>query len=296
MFYIRSDNPHEVVSLCNAIPHDYKSGGGGSSSGSGSGTLYTVMRTIGKEKKIVEYEYHLKRLNCQRGEEILNLIRETSTKISADVESDYKIYLFYHQSEGLIEIFIEELAVNNETFLERIKFTTKGPRRMGGGGGDPLPKDPSIKDVDWMVKRKFFSNQLNNFNDVIMQEGSLLLEGLSSNFAIILKDHCNDGYILKTAPTSLVLGGSIMRVVIEIFKGKVVLECPSIEDVRSCCVSFITSTSRLLQPIREIVLDGDDDDKIIVFPHSSFLLQLKNDLVNILQERSLNYAFFKRKK
>lgn len=274
MFYISSDPDSTVLFLDEP------------SYPSNPSTVYTVMRTV-RGRWLAEFDYHMERLHSSRGEEILSLIRMISSKIAVfDELVDYKISIYIHPSSGKIEVFVDKILMQNKAAKERIKFISTGPRR------DDLPAE---KLVNWSTKRMEFSKE-ESCNDIVMLNGSFLLEGLSSNFGIIKRGK-DESLILQTAPTSKVLGGSIMRVIIELCKAEgveVVLECPSIEDISDWYGCFITSTSRLLQPIKEVILEDDGDGGsifIMKIPQSPFLLLLQSKLVDCLQERS-SHSFF----
>lgn len=89
-------------------------------------------------------------------------------------------------------------------------------------------------------------------NEIILSdEAGNLYEGLSSNFFVIRRDGC-----LQTAPLDQVLPGTVMKRVLERWKGsEIVFEKPKIEDAKEWLGAFITSTSRLILPIHAVLLD-----------------------------------------
>ena len=93
-----------------------------------------------------------------------------------------------------------------------------------------------------------------NSNEIILSdEDGNLYEGLSSNFFII-----NPAGFIQTAPPSSILPGTVMNRIckeewLNKFGMKIVYECPRVEEICGWRGAFITSTSRLILPIHEIV-------------------------------------------
>lgn len=144
----------------------------------------------------------------------------------------------------------------------------------------PRP-NPEIKSAGWIEERKAFKDPA--FNETILIDGSSgrCFEGLSSNFAVI--DLHNR---LLTAPPSVVLAGSVMKMVMEAADElgiDVVLDTPDISDISSWKAAFITSTSRLVLPITEITLEDMSLYKIPSLECNE-LTRLKHKIEEIISE------------
>lgn len=94
------------------------------------------------------------------------------------------------------------------------------------------------------------------YNEVVLlsPDGNLL-EGLSSNFAVI-----TNANVILTAPPTLVLPGTILKAVKHVVDSSHLTwkeECPDLAKRTEWKAAFITSTSRLLLPVDRIDLpDG----------------------------------------
>lgn len=121
----------------------------------------------------------------------------------------------------------------------------------------PARADPNVKSTAWIEERKRYTDLIKGtaVNEVILvQDDGSILEGLSSNFAVITKDGS-----LHTAPDDLVLPGTIMKIVKEACEKlgiPIDLATPKLPENQEWQAAFITSTSRLVLPVTDIKTDS----------------------------------------
>lgn len=121
-------------------------------------------------------------------------------------------------------------------------------------------QNPTVKHADWIEQRRVFEQRMRrDCNEVVLVENGQLLEGLSSNFALL-----DDSGTLYTAPADSVLEGTVLQLVLQVCSESgipVVRRCPTLSQIKDCsCASvFITSTSRLALPVHTLYLpDGSE--------------------------------------
>jgi len=144
-------------------------------------------------------------------------------------------------------------------------------------------KNVVVKDSGWVKERRFLEEKMApDCNEVILQEpdGSLF-EGLSSNFFVIC-----DGAVYTDTEHSLV--GTMQQLAIYICKHEGILMRtmpPNIKDVNLWSAAFITSTSRILLPVREIRVPNDERSTK-VFDEFSLLAKLRRLMETEIKEQS----------
>lgn len=109
--------------------------------------------------------------------------------------------------------------------------------------------NPQAKTTDWMLDRRQIEASLPDgiFTGLLVGDGDVILEGLSSNFYAIM-----DGE-LRTAGEG-VLPGIAQQIVFEVAPALVPLRRQAITtaDLPNCAEAFITSSSRGIVPVVEI--------------------------------------------
>lgn len=109
--------------------------------------------------------------------------------------------------------------------------------------------NPQAKTTDWMLDRRQIEASLPDgiFTGLLVGDGEVILEGLSSNFYAIV-----DGE-LRTAAEG-VLPGIAQQIVFEVAPAIVPLRRQAITaaDLPACAEAFITSSSRGIVPVVEI--------------------------------------------
>lgn len=114
-------------------------------------------------------------------------------------------------------------------------------------------KNPNIKSSNWLIVRKQYEDRLKELGyeeSLLVDDKGYIYEGLSSNFFLI-----NENNEIETASDEYVLGGTLRKIVIDIFNEnnyKIKYQNPSIKSLETCKAAFITSTSRLILPISEV--------------------------------------------
>jgi branched-subunit amino acid aminotransferase/4-amino-4-deoxychorismate lyase len=117
-------------------------------------------------------------------------------------------------------------------------------------------------------------------NEVILSDcDGRLYEGLSSNFFVI-----NAEGNLQTAPLDRVLIGTVMKGILEEFRGDnhhhhhLVLEHANVSEIRNWKGAFITSTSRRVLPVNRILLE---DGEIVEIPESKVIENIRDKMAGI---------------
>lgn len=129
--------------------------------------------------------------------------------------------------------------------------------------------------------RSVFEGEMDqDSNEVILSDcDGRLYEGLSSNFFVI-----NSEGNLQTAPLDSVLIGTVMKGILEEFRGDnhhhhhLVLEHANVSEIRNWKGAFITSTSRRVLPVNRILLE---DGEIVEIPESKVIENIRDKMAGI---------------
>ena len=153
---------------------------------------------------------------------------------------------------------IENIDVNGE-IIEIMCFGEALPNPPTSGISVVCRKftrsNPTIKNSDFVAQRDIFEKTKSSCNDSLLvsntsHETQVILEGCSSNFFAVYK-----GGVVRTASDEMVLAGTIRKLVCNIMN--VEHKPPDLSDIEiwdACC---ITSTSRLVLPIRDVIIPDD---------------------------------------
>ncbi len=138
-------------------------------------------------------------------------------------------------------------------------------------------KYSNIKSSEWIEDRKKYEVLIKGeTNEVVLEKDQQLYEGLSSNFYIVKNN------TLYTAPLDKVLPGTIQKLVCKITP--IIFDFPCLNEIQEWESAFISSTSRLLLPIKTIyLLNGD---KLELKIKSEFISNLMTKLENEIQSNS----------
>lgn len=137
--------------------------------------------------------------------------------------------------------------------------------------GEPLPTPPngqisavlrnsprenaSCKDTKYVADRALLEDNLGDCHETLLSEGDDVLEGSQTNFFALYP-----GNVLRTAPLGRILSGTVRAAFLAqcVAAGiKVEETAPSIKEMDSWTAAFISSTSRLLLPLSEIIVCPD---------------------------------------
>ncbi|PJF18534.1 hypothetical protein PSACC_01680 [Paramicrosporidium saccamoebae] len=202
-----------------------------------SGCVYTTLRTIDNGKRIVELAAHARRLDDA-------LVSILQAALPDDPTCNYKITVIVTKNKILA---IPEAMPPKPSFVQiEIKSLSR--------------RTPTIKSTNWVADRQSVEQARRpESNEIVMLKGDELVEGLSSNLAVIRT--IGDFIEIRTAPKGRVLAGTIMELVKQAVEGmnnvKLIEECPRMAKLSSYEAVFITSTSRLVMPVDCIILpDG----------------------------------------
>ncbi|KAI9296898.1 D-aminoacid aminotransferase-like PLP-dependent enzyme [Neoconidiobolus thromboides FSU 785] len=274
--------------------------------------VYTGCRTV-NHKKVLEYEAHCSRLTqgfSKKGNEIdkeelksklnhltkvglLSYYNYLNTGLPELVEDnrggldslfpqfEAKLsYLIYsNEDSAYLKLHLSSLNVPTESSCKVELINLKR-------------NNPTIKDTIWVGQRDHAEkSKSKDSNEVLLVESNgEVLEGLSSNFFVLKEE--NGQFKLLTAPYNRVLKGTIQSIVIDLAKQMNIeteFVAPSLNELcsQSYSAAFITSTSRLLLPIRTIKFREDSlteyrakfDTEIKLNPEHSIIIKLRNSLL-----------------
>lgn len=219
-------------------------------------SVYTTLRSIGGGSHLVEFEAHCLRLEHSARialgrtdiaiapSQLLELCRQVLPKSDA---LDYRI-----------TIVLKPMGAHDEEMLAIAEVLPNMPFSVQVDIQYLARSNPTVKSTEWVGQRRAAEESKRvDSNEVILADlKGNLYEGLSSNFALITSG--NKGCVsLMTAPDATVLSGTIMKVVKQKVHllGITLLETPpTLRDLEQCKAAFITSTSRLVLPIHNILL------------------------------------------
>lgn len=253
--------------------------------------VYTTMRTICQGRRLAEVEAHRLRLvhsaQLAFDDATVNIpthrLLEMSQKAIPDhPRSDYRITVIVRPVEGE-QRGMEMLAVSEEIpcVARSVQVDVQCLTRP----------NPSIKSTDWARRRQTAENAKRSASDevILADVQGHLYEGLSSNFAII-RTVSGSTTELVTAPDATVLPGTIMRVVKQTVRQldiTLVERLPTVNDLRECEAAFITSTSRLLLPIHNLLLPDRITEIKVNSTSSRMLARLQRSLEDTLISNSV---------
>ena len=147
-------------------------------------------------------------------------------------------------------------------------------------------ENPDVKDANFVRRRQILIDCQGKCEETVMAEAgkvhlnsnlnihqslpeswksTIITEGSSSNFfAIYRKMDAKDHFILRTAGLDKVLGGTVRELLIDKYAENestaqsisltVCTEPPTIDEIEEWVGCFLTSTSRLVLPISEVIL------------------------------------------
>lgn len=144
----------------------------------------------------------------------------------------------------------------------------------------PQRPEPDTKSSQWVRDRQSLCD--NDFEEVLLTTTcGQLLEGTQTNFFIV-----KDGAVVTA--DEHILKGTIRASVLEIceqFSIPVVLRPPKIDELHDAQGAFITSTSRLVLPVDEIV-DMTHSGATITFPQSAVIDRIAQAVKKDLESKS----------
>lgn len=238
---------------------------------------YTTCRTVRGGTSVFELSFHLQRLvdslelmmmadedSCDGidalvlKEHVLRTVRDAvkgyQSRHSGDDHDDHemKITILVPYEKPVCRVYTHVTALGLRKLPGApVKVEIRGAPR----------KNAAAKDSDWVTERKKLG-KADDVNEIVLEDGGKLYEGLSSNFFAM------KGGVLYTAGEGILLG-SVREAVLrsaEDLEIPIVLEPPCIDDIEAWDAAFISSTSRMLLPIDSITvcLDSLGDTQYMV--------------------------------
>ena len=261
-----SDTPMSAATLLQVLPRG----------------AYTTCRTIDHGRRIYLFDFHVDRMDdsarsifdddfdrshaeawCR--DSIMNCVRTTildfceTYRVEAG-SADFRIVLLAtleenrlsgggESKEGVLYCHVGELSTRSDT--ENIRVLIHGHGR----------ENAEAKDSKWILDRKrLITPESASYEEIVMlSEDGELLEGTQTNFYVVRED------ALITADEGILLGSvrdSVLRVC-RSHSVNVELRPPTMDDLKHASGVFISSTSRLVMPVHNVVLgdlvQGDTD-------------------------------------
>lgn len=283
---------HRINNRCEG--GEYPSSGGGNSDSDtpmSAATLlqvlsrgaYTTCRTIDHGRRVYLFDFHVNRIDdstqrifvddldrshaeawsrdsirdCVRS--TIRYYRETYYQDEAG-SADFRIVLLAtleenplsrrgESKEGVLYCHVGELSKRSDT--EHIRVLIQGRGR----------ENAEAKDSKWILDRKrLITPESASYEEIILlNENGELLEGTQTNFYVVRDE------ALITADEGILLGSvrdSVLRVC-RCHNVNVELRPPTMDDLKHASGVFISSTSRLVMPVHNVVLgdliQGDSD-------------------------------------
>lgn len=264
------------------------------------GGAYTTSRTV-QHTRLLDLDIHVQRiLNASRTASIATNLALNEEQIVSDTKTNLKYAL---------QTYIEKSNADKGTTELRVYLAYNGdphPRlenTMPRGTWvyvEELPDihlpiqaevrchtrhDPQIKSVAWNIERKAVEKRMSpTMGEVILATGNgELTEGLSSNFYVVQDDNT-----IQTAPDSVVLSGSIRKLVLKACASlgvNVNLTTPSLAQRQQWLGAAVSSTSRSFLPIR-ILKFPEHEFQDIHYDIHPLLQRLRNEVDAMMYEAS----------
>lgn len=227
---------------------------------------YTVCRTL--EYKIVDWPFHKARL-------FPNPLLEPL------LSSSIKDYFKTTQKEAKITI----LTVNDSKesillhFSDYVPFPINAPVSCLVAQNDTARNNPNVKDSAWIADRRPIVDQTYHETILVSPDGDIL-EGSTSNLVFILSDKNT----LITAPIDAVLPGSVLSVVAAV--ADIQYRFTRRQEYKEWKGAFLTSTSRVLVPVGELVW-GQDGFKVVFEQDAEYLNELRGKVMEEMKKRAI---------
>ena len=252
-----SDTPVSAATLLQVLPRG----------------AYTTCRTIYRGRRLYLFDFHVSRMDdsaqsifgdvldrshaeAWSRDSIMNCVRSTIRDYRETYHqdeagnADFRIVLLAtleentrgESKEGVLYCHVGELPTRSDT--EYIRVLIHGHGR----------ENAEAKDSKWILDRKrLITPDSTSYEEIIMLgENGELLEGTQTNFYVVRED------VLITADEGILLG-SVRDSVLRVCRDndvKVELRPPTMDDLKHASGVFISSTSRLVMPVHNVVL-GD---------------------------------------
>lgn len=244
---------------------------------------YTTARTVGRVG-VFMWSKHVERMResvetifgQQAKDEVsetdmLDALRRAHLLLQPEGEAKLTL-LVAHRGDSGLEVMAHATELRGKE--------GQGPVRVSAAARSSGRKRAAAKDSAWVAGRESLDGERRRqrSDDVILRDDDgAFLEGLSSNFFAV-----RPGNTLAT-PEHGVLHGTVRSVVLDVCREReiqVALTEPRVEDGMEG--AFITSTSRLVLPVSELVPTGDSDA-----PHLAFTVpQVVRDLADEVERRA----------
>ncbi|KAJ2829371.1 hypothetical protein FBU31_002712 [Coemansia sp. 'formosensis'] len=273
---------------------------------SGGDGIYTAMRTVCHGTRLFLFDDHLQRI-CKSHSVMLSkdggekqrqidteywrgllapLIRRGLNRFGSGSEQDSKITVLVDKHRVAIQ-FVRLLGPNGLNPSCWVKFVS--------GRRD----HPEAKSLQWVHDREALEQFIvPPINEVVLiehdsKDGPLrFYEGLSSNFFVTRRvslgrqpEYLN--FQLLCAPLDSVLLGTIMKLVLQICErdGISVRYAPEFDALESWNGAFVSSTSRLVLPVSNIIY-GEDSRQHTLDASDPLIVHLRDSVRNMAREKS----------
>lgn len=198
--------------------------------------------------------------------ELLKMNNASNTGVRITLTGGYSEDGYQLSNPNLIISLRSFSSLTKEQFEKGIKLITYEHQRQL----------PEVKSIDYLMAiwlQPFMKR--NNADDVLYHQSGIVSECPRSNFFIVRNDDC------IVTPSKKILKGVMRNKLIEIAKTgfKVEERDVTIEEIRSAKEAFITSTTKIILPVRQIDEYSLPIDKTISLQLHQLLLQLESTQV-----------------
>lgn len=198
--------------------------------------------------------------------ELLKMNNASNTGVRITLTGGYSEDGYQLSNPNLIISLRSFSSLTKEQFEKGIKLITYEHQRQL----------PEVKSIDYLMAiwlQPFMKR--NNADDVLYHQNGIVSECPRSNFFIVRNDDC------IVTPSKKILKGVMRNKLIEIAKTgfKVEERDVTIEEIRSAKEAFITSTTKIILPVRQIDEYSLPIDKTISLQLHQLLLQLESTQV-----------------
>jgi len=252
---------------------------------------YTTGRTVNRNS-VLEFDFHVNRLSESFNTIFEKQLLENQSLAPILLASlNLGVASFTSQNPNIshemkLTLFLTKPSENEANLFTHVTELPSFPESVTVEARRAERHNPTIKDTEWVrLRKKLEELKSPESNDVLLvTDTGDILEGSQSNFFAV-----DEEGTLQTAPDDLVLPGTIRNIVISAAKEigiPVSMVAPKVEDATSWSSCFLTSSSRLLLPVNEVLFPEAEPPFQLSFETSETVKKLQELLWKDMQRRS----------
>ncbi|KAJ2507523.1 hypothetical protein IWW47_001064 [Coemansia sp. RSA 2052] len=277
---------------------------------SGGDGIYTAMRTVCHGTRLFLFDDHLQRI-CKSHSVMLSKEQGDGMKDWQQLDTEYWRGLLAPLIRRGLNRFGQccgEQDSKITVLVDRHRVAVQFVRLLGPNGVNPScwvkfvsgrRDHPEAKSLQWVHDREALEQFIvPPINEVVLiehdsRDGPLrFYEGLSSNFFVTRRVSADKqpkylNFQLLSAPLDSVLLGTIMKLVLLICErdGISVRYAPEFDALESWNGAFVSSTSRLVLPVSNVVY-GDDNRQHLLDASDPLIEHLRDSVRSMAREKS----------